>query len=76
MDTKDSLDNTKKAADKLFVENNRLAKQKQDLLLAVKKQQQLIDVLKRQKVHLEAAKLLEFTEEEFLRVLNLEPKAV
>ena len=69
-DSKEKLDGTKKAADKMFADNNRLMKQKQDLLMAFKKQAQLIDVLKKQKMHLESSKLLEFTEEEFLRILE------
>ena len=50
LESKDQVESTKKTADKLFAENTRLSKQKQDLLLAFKKQAQLIDVLKRQKV--------------------------
>ena len=47
-----------------------LEKQKVDLIAAFKKQMRLIDVLKRQKAHLEAAKLLSFTEEEFVKALD------
>jgi hypothetical protein len=49
-ESKDQLDLTKKNSEKLFVENNRLTKQKQDLLTALKKQAQLIEILKKQKV--------------------------
>lgn len=90
------MDMAKKNADKLITENKRLEKQKVELLAAFKKQMQLIDVLKRQKVccyflfvspistsvsltpipffsnqiHIEAAKVLQFTEDEFMKALN------
>jgi hypothetical protein len=49
-DAKDQIESTRKTSDKLFAENARLMKQKQDLILAFKKQSQLVDVLKRQRV--------------------------
>ena len=42
------------------------------MIVAFKKQLKLIDILKRQKIHLEAAKLLSFTEEEFVKVIGID----
>ncbi|KAJ1556560.1 Golgin sub A member 2, partial [Cladochytrium tenue] len=61
--------------ERLFQENKKIHKQKLELLAIFKKQNQLIDVLKRQKIHLEAATLLGFSEEEFTRALNCRPGA-
>ncbi|KAH6599562.1 hypothetical protein BASA50_002904 [Batrachochytrium salamandrivorans] len=69
-DAKDKIDITKRTAESLFADNKKLQKQKTELLAAFKKQAQLITILKRQKMHLEAVKLLHFTEEEFVRALN------
>lgn len=64
----------KAEAQKLAAENVRLKKRQAELLLAFRKQNKLIDVLKRQKLHTEAAILLGFSEEEFTRTLELGDK--
>jgi len=58
-------------AARLAAENARLRKRQSELILAFKKQAKLIDILKRQKLHVEAATLLSFTEEEFSKTLEL-----
>jgi hypothetical protein len=73
---KESSESYKSRFDSLFIENQRLIKQKSDLLLAYKKQGQLIDVLKKQKMHLESVGLLGFTEEEFVKLLSSKEESV
>lgn len=70
----DKSDDVKKQYDKIIQENRKLERQRNELLQAFKKQLKLIDVLKRQKTHLEAAKMLNFTEEEFIKALDLADK--
>lgn len=53
-----------------------LTKQRDDLVVGYKKQSQLIHVLKQMKVHLEASRLLDFTEQEFMNVLDWGPSHI
>ena len=61
----------RKEIGELTAANKRLERQKNDLMAAFKKQIKLIDLLKRQKLHLEAAQSLSFTEAEFAKILSL-----
>lgn len=63
-----------KENEKLIGENKKLMRQKNELLAAYKKMRKLIEVLKKQKTHLEIAGSLGFTEEEFIKALDLPEK--
>ncbi|XP_071766405.1 testis-expressed protein 9 [Centroberyx gerrardi] len=67
---KDKINEDHQNKENLLAENNMLKKQKAELIVGFKKQLKLIDILKRQKMHFEAAKLLSFTEEEFMTALD------
>lgn len=70
MNVKDLNDQDKRRIEQLNSDNKRLQKQKTELIQAFKKQLKLIDILKKQKMHLEAAKILQFSEEEFINALE------
>ncbi|XP_047593965.1 testis-expressed protein 9 isoform X1 [Lutra lutra] len=67
---KDIANEEHKKIEALKSENKKLEKQKGELMIGFKKQLKLIDVLKRQKMHIEASTMLSFTEEEFMKALE------
>nr|CAH8823589.1 unnamed protein product [Trichobilharzia regenti] len=68
--TRENVDSLRHNVDNLMTENKRLERQKTELIGAFKKQMKLIDVLRRQKMLIEASKCLQITEEEFLKALD------
>ncbi|XP_031170263.1 testis-expressed protein 9 [Sander lucioperca] len=67
---KDKISEEHQSKENLLAENKMLKKQKAELIVGFKKQLKLIDILKKQKMHFEAAKLLSFTEDEFMKALD------
>ncbi|XP_070814440.1 testis-expressed protein 9 [Chaetodon trifascialis] len=67
---KDKISEEHQSKENLLAENKMLKKQKAELIVGFKKQLKLIDILKRQKMHFEAAKLLSFSEDEFMKALD------
>lgn len=51
-------------------DNKQLQRHKEDIAAAFCKQLKLIDVLKRQKLHLESARALTHSEQQFSRILS------
>ena len=64
------FNNNDKEFEKMSNELKRVEKQKNEIYQAFKKSLKLISILKRQKVHLENARLLTFTEEEFKSLIE------
>ncbi|XP_065174868.1 testis-expressed protein 9-like [Sycon ciliatum] len=67
---KETADHSRQLVEQLQKQAKQHEKQKADLIAIFKKQQKLIDVLKQQKMHIEAARVLEFSEKEFISLLD------
>ncbi|CAK9057425.1 unnamed protein product [Durusdinium trenchii] len=74
MQERDRVCSDRREVDRLTNEVRKLERQRTELVGAFKKQMKLIEVLKRQRAHMEAARVLSFTEDEFIRILELGDK--
>lgn len=64
-------DASKAQLDALAADNRRLERQKGELVGLLRRQGRLVDVLRRQRAHMAAARALAFTEEDFMRALEM-----
>lgn len=71
---RDRATSERRETERLTSEVRKLERQRAELVNAFKKQMKLIEVLKRQRAHMEAARVLSFTEDEFIRILELGEK--
>ncbi|CAK0844187.1 unnamed protein product [Prorocentrum cordatum] len=71
---RDRAGGDRREIDRLTGEVRKLERQRAELVAAFKKQMKLIEVLKRQRAHMEAAKVLSFTEDEFIARAGLGDK--
>jgi len=69
-DNRDSTTSRIQKISGLQKENKQLRSEKKQLVTAFKKQMKLIDILKRQKMHMEAMKVLSYSEEAFLKLVS------
>lgn len=70
--SRSDLEDTKHQLNLIDNDNRRLERQKAQLVAAFKKQMKLIDILRRQKMLIEASRALKMTEDEFLKTLDLQ----
>ncbi|KAI3388176.1 hypothetical protein SNEBB_009899 [Seison nebaliae] len=69
-DKHDTMNEDRNQISELKQQNLKLENKKNELLQIFKKQQKLIDILNRQKMLLETSKVIQFTEDEFLKTLE------
>ncbi|KAM3178353.1 hypothetical protein ACTXT7_002746 [Hymenolepis weldensis] len=74
--SRSDLEDTKHQLNLIDNDNRRLERQKAQLVAAFKKQMKLIDILRRQKMLIEASRALKMTEDEFLKTLDLQMVAL
>lgn len=67
----DMSEQARKQVDAALAEKKKLVKQKNELITGFRNQMKLVDVLKRQIIHLQAAKMLDLSEKDFTRALEL-----
>lgn len=74
MENNELVEEAKRKGEVLMQENRKLERMRAELVTAVKKQFKLISLLKKQKTHIESSAALGFSEEEYIKALDLTDK--